>query len=269
VRHRGGDVLLEYMARAPFALAFERTLESRLYLDFSMARPILDLGCGEGLFAKLAFGEKIDTGVDPDGTEIERARASDAYVELIRCAGDAVPKPDGAFRTIFANSVLEHIPRLEPVLREMHRLLAPGGRFYFTVPSDLFSHYTVGNQVLLALRRPTLAAKFRAFFDRFWRHYHCYAEAEWRKLTAEAGFEVVDSFTYDPKRICVLNDLLAPFGAPALVLRRFTDRWTLLPSARRIAVYPVYLLARQLLRSGHRSEAGGLVFVAATKPGRA
>jgi SAM-dependent methyltransferase len=257
------------MARAPFALAFERTLECRLYSGLPMAHPILDLGCGEGLFAKMLFADRIDTGVDPDGTEIERARGSGVYAELIRCRGDAVPKASGSFRTIFANSVLEHIPELEPVLREMHRLLAPAGRFYFTVPSDRFAHYTVGNQILVALGRPALAAKYRAFFDRFWRHYHCYSEDEWRKLASEAGFEVIDSFTYDPKRICVLNDFLAPFGAPAVVLRRFTDRWTLLPSARRVAMYPLYLLARRILRGGQRADAGGLVFVAATNPGRA
>jgi len=255
------------MAQAPFALAFERSLECQIFSGLPMAHPVLDLGCGDGLFATIVFDEKIDTGIDPDGKELESARVANAYVELIQCAGDAVPKPNGFFRTIFANSVLEHIPKLEPVLREMHRILAPGGRFYFTVPSQRFSHYTWGNQLLLALAGERLATKYRRLFDRFWRHYHCYAEQEWRRIAQDCGFVVIDSFTYGSKGICVLNDCIAPLGGPAFIFKRLMSRWTLLPSLRRIAVYPLYPLARRILRGGERSEAGGLVFVAVTKPG--
>src|SRR5947209_4491198 len=136
------------MASAPFALAFERTLECRIYESLRFERPILDVGCGEGLFAKIAFGEKIDTGIDPDEHEIERARELGAYQELIACWGNEIPKPDGYYKTIVSNSVLEHIPDLKPVLLEINRLLAPGGRFYMTVPSDKFDHYTVLNTLL-------------------------------------------------------------------------------------------------------------------------
>ena len=50
--------------------------------------------------------------------------------------------PMDCYRTVISNSVVEHIPDFQSVLREAYRLLAPGGRLYLTVPSDKFDQYT-------------------------------------------------------------------------------------------------------------------------------
>jgi SAM-dependent methyltransferase len=228
-------------------------------------RPILDIGCGEGLFGKILFAEDIDTGIDPNPLEIERARELGAYRELIVCKGDAIPKPDGHYRTIFSNSVIEHIPDLEPVLREARRLLSPRGRLYLTVPSDRFDHYTIVNQTLSYVGLRRLAAGFRKFFNRFWKHYHCYPPAEWENITRRAGFTVVSSFTYAPRAVCLLNDALAPLGILAFVIKRIFNRWTLFPALRRVVLYPVCIGAKRILRNAARSENGGLVFIALTR----
>ena len=102
-------------------------------------------------------------------------------------------RPDGAYKTIFSNSVLEHIPDLRPVLKEVHRLLAPDGMFFVTVPSDLFEQNTWINRFLLCVALNGLAARFRKWFNSFWRHYHCYPLEKWQVLMQEAGFEVVES----------------------------------------------------------------------------
>jgi SAM-dependent methyltransferase len=262
-----GDVLLAYMAHAPLALAFERSLEVRLYARLVVQRPVLDLGCGDGLFAKLLFGEPVETGVDPDPAELARARERGAHRELLACAGDHVPKPDGTYGTVFSNSVLEHIPELEPVFREVHRLLVPGGRFYFTVPTERFSRYTGTSRLLEALGLHRLAARYRRAYDGFWRHVHAYPPQEWTALGRRAGFELVESRLYDPRGVCLLNDLLVPLSLPTLLLRRLLNRWTLFPAMRRILVYPVFLLARAVLAGGEEAPEGGLVFVALVKRG--
>jgi SAM-dependent methyltransferase len=254
------------MTLAPCALAFERYLECRLYAGRRLSRPILDLGCGEGLFAKVLFSERLDTGVDPNPKDLARARELDAYVELIQCHGDAVPKPGDSYNTIIANSVLEHIPVLEPVFREVHRLLAAGGRFYFTVPSERFSQYTVLGRLLSAVGLPRLAARWRGAYDAFWRHYHAYPEAEWGAIARRCGFEVVHTHSFDPKWICLLNDLLVPLSLPMLVPKRLINRWTLCPALRRVLIYPLFLLARRLLEGGDQASQGGLVFMALAKP---
>ncbi len=259
------SVLLQYMASAPFALAFERSLECKIYESLRFERPILDVGCGEGLFAKIAFAERIDTGIDPNDREIERASQLGSYDELITCWGNEVPKPTGYYKTILSNSVLEHIPDIKPVLVEINRLLAPDGMFYMTVPSDRFDQYTVLNTVLSGIGLRGHAARYRKFFNSFWKHYHYYSLECWRELAQSCGFTVMDAYTYDPKRICLMNDFLAPFGAFELVVKRLTNRWVLFPTVRRLLVYPAYIASKRILKGGERAENGGLVFLAMTK----
>ncbi|MEI6320208.1 MAG: class I SAM-dependent methyltransferase [Pseudomonadota bacterium] len=46
----------------------------------------------------------------------------------------AIPAPDAAFDAIVSTEVLEHVPSPELAVREMARLLAPGGRLLLTAP---------------------------------------------------------------------------------------------------------------------------------------
>ena len=55
---------------------------------------VLDIGCGEGLFANIVFDEKIETGIDPNLTELERANELGGYSELLECNGNNIPKPE-------------------------------------------------------------------------------------------------------------------------------------------------------------------------------
>ncbi|MFN8008916.1 MAG: methyltransferase domain-containing protein [Terriglobia bacterium] len=259
------NILLEYISRAPLPLALERSAEGQIFSGLEFERPVLDLGCGEGLFAQSVFTESLEAGIDPNPRELERAQIYGRYVQLIQCSGNAIPMPDNSFKTIFSNSVLEHIPDLEPVLREVHRLLAPGGRFYLTVPSDQFDAFTVGNQVLTQLGLLRYATQFRSWFNSFWRHYHFYSLDQWKNLLRRNGFEVVQAYRYNSKVLCLLNDALVPFSVFGFVLKKLFNQWTVAPGLRKIIFYPVYGLARALLKKHLLDEQGGLIFMALTK----
>jgi SAM-dependent methyltransferase len=263
------DIVPSYVANAPLALVFERLMECRILSAQSFERPVLDIGCGEGLFAKMLFAERIDTGIDPNTRELDRARELDAYDELIECRGDAIPKPDASYRTIFSNSVVEHIPDLEPVLREAYRLLAPGGRMYLTVPSNHFDEYTWISQFLGAFRLEGLRQRFKSFFNRFWVHYHYYTPQRWAELASQAGFRVAAVHTYGPKRVCLMNDALVPFSLTELITKKATNRWTLFPRVRRVVLAPVVWAGLRVLRGAERCEHGGLVFLSLEKPAAA
>lgn len=260
------EFLSTYVGLAPLPLAFERTMECKIMSGRSFDRPVLDIGCGEGLFAKILFAEPLDTGIDPNQRELDRARELGAYKRLICCAGDAVPEPDGSYRTIFSNSVMEHIPILDPVLAESFRLLQSGGHFYATVPSKHFDEYSAISQLFGILGMPGLQARYRAFYNRFWAHYHYAEPAAWAERVRAHGFEILEVFSYAPKRICLLNDLLVPTSLPGFLSKRYTNRWTFVPGLRRIALAPITMGARLLLRGAERCEHGGLVFISARKP---
>jgi ubiquinone/menaquinone biosynthesis C-methylase UbiE len=258
------DIFRRYLEVAPAALALERTIESRILAEQAFERPILDVGCGDGVFATVVFDEKIDTGIDYDPEEIERARQWAAYEELIVCPGAAIPKPDQAYRTVFSNSVLEHIPDVAAVLREVHRVLAVGGRFYITIPTDRLERYSFVARILLAFGLSGLQQKFAAFYNRFWKHYHAYPEERWRQLFAEAGFRVVEERSYVSRNVSTLYDVLTPFGLFAMISKKRTGRWIAFPAIRRSYVG---LLQAVLAPSLNRiwADRGALVFYALTR----
>lgn len=239
------NVLLHYMSMAPLALAFERYNECRILERFSLDSPVLDIGCGDGVFAHILFSEKIDTGIDMNLRELARAQQLGAYIELIHASGDSIPKPSGFYKTIISNSVLEHIPDLGPVLREIHRLLTPDGRFYMTVPTPYFEYNTIMNQLLTFLELHNLAAKYRNFCSKFvWQQCHYHSLSGWADLVSDFGFKVVESTTYNPKSIGLMNDFLYPFGVVGLINKKLFNRWVLFPSLRRLWIYPLYILVR-------------------------
>ena len=136
------NFLAEYLNEAPVPLAYERAFECHILSQQKFEHPILDIGCGDGIFAKILFDEKIDTGIDPLDYELESAKQYNMYDELIEAFGDKIPKGDNIYKTVFSNSVLEHIENLDPVLKEINRVLISGGIFYATIPTNYFDKYS-------------------------------------------------------------------------------------------------------------------------------
>ncbi len=95
-------------------------------------RRVLELGCGTGRNARriLALGAASYVGVDGSPGMLERARAQleDPRAGWLQAdLASPVPLPDGSADEVLLCLVLEHVPQLEPLFQEVHRLLAPGG----------------------------------------------------------------------------------------------------------------------------------------------
>jgi len=100
---------------------------------------LLDLGCHGGYLTEViqrASGAMV-TGMDisPDAIRYAQQRLPDATF-LVGDLQAGLPFSDGAFRTITAFDVLEHIPRLDRVLAEAWRVLEPSGHLVVGVPRD-------------------------------------------------------------------------------------------------------------------------------------
>jgi SAM-dependent methyltransferase len=106
-----------------------------------LPRRLLDVGCGTGAMAVEAAVRWPD--VEVDATDISAgmlavaARTVDAAgdagrrVRLLQAPADRLPFPDGTFDAVLTAFVLQLVPSRPRALREMRRVLRPGGRLAY------------------------------------------------------------------------------------------------------------------------------------------
>lgn len=89
---------------------------------------VLDLGCGEGKTLSLWGVSVADSviGVDIDKDCLAIARSKFPGRSYIHAAGEELPFADGRFDRIVSSVALPYMD-IPKALREMHRVLAPGG----------------------------------------------------------------------------------------------------------------------------------------------
>ena len=111
-----------------------RQVQASYYIELVMRGPepprrVIDLGCGRGDSVDLFRAHDSDVewvGVDiADSMEAVARRRADAL--FVTYDGVEVPFPDGSIDLVYSSQVLEHV--IEPVahLREIVRVLRPGG----------------------------------------------------------------------------------------------------------------------------------------------
>jgi SAM-dependent methyltransferase len=100
-----------------------------------MPARLVEIGAGNGTVALALQSAGVDvTAVEPSeiGAELMRRRGvSDVRCQLLEDAAF----PDGSVEAVGLFDVLEHLPEPRPLLREVHRILQPGGRCLVTVPA--------------------------------------------------------------------------------------------------------------------------------------
>ena len=186
------SLLTEFVARYPVqpATALLRAIEIDVLAKSSVPEGLgLDLGCGDGILTDILFKQMKRTprlvGVDPDPLETEAARKYAFYEQIHTCGGDSIPVNADTFDYVISNSVLEHIPDLEPVIAEVSRVLKPGGTFFFTVPVPQFRENMVGSWLPGASRE-----KYLRDLDKRLVHLNYLSDDDWRAIAARHGLTV-------------------------------------------------------------------------------
>jgi len=99
---------------------------------------ILDIGCGAGvdtiIAARLTGPAGTVTGIDLTPEMLSRARENARLlgvdnVTFQESSAEQLPFPDNRFDVVISNGVLNLVVDKPRALREIHRLLKPGGRF--------------------------------------------------------------------------------------------------------------------------------------------
>ena len=181
------DMLRMYAAQPATAVWRAVEIGALLQLGIPEGRG-LDLGCGDGKLTALILersGPRRLVGSDFDPMETQAAVLSGLYEAVHIAPGDCIPEKDNSFDFVISNSVLEHIPELEPVLREVARVLRPGGRFLFTVPGPGF-HANLRGSLLPWVPRQ----RYLEELDRRVAHLRYPSAADWHGLCAAANLSL-------------------------------------------------------------------------------
>lgn len=103
---------------------------------------VLDVACGTGVIARLA-AERVGGGdavagldVNPGMLAVARrtAAAAGAGIQWYETMAESIPLPDGAFDVAFCHLSLQFVADRGAALREIRRVLAPGGRALVSLP---------------------------------------------------------------------------------------------------------------------------------------
>lgn len=195
----------------------------------AIGRPMLEIGCSDGSFASELF-EGIEMGIDVNPRAVARARGR-TYQSVQRMDARALSFRDKSFATVFGNSVVEHIPDIERVLKCAFDVLIDDGTLLLTVPLA-----AMNTHLFLASDR------YRSRRQRQLMHVNLLSIEAWEELLRAAGFRRVRFTTYLSGGQCTLWDAM---DAPVCVgissranvgaVLRMTGR--LMPTALRAALY--------------------------------
>lgn len=125
---------------------------------------ILDVGCGTGAILKRLGNPDKNVGIDlaPEAISFCRQRGLTNVRQGDICA---LPFADTSFDAVICSSVLYHqwVGDLERAVREMHRVLRPGGVLLINVPAFPFLHSAHDEAVMTArrFRKPEIRALLR------------------------------------------------------------------------------------------------------------
>lgn len=160
------------------SLALWRAAEIAALREQIYPRPVLDLGCGDGLVTSLVL-QQVDLGVDPDAQVLHQAQQRGIYARLAAVPIEAAQLPAASVATLVSNSVLEHLPQLDRVLAAVSRLLRPGGKLIFTAPTEAFSRWLV-----------LPAAQYARWRNRVLGHHNLWSWECWAEHLGRAGLAV-------------------------------------------------------------------------------
>lgn len=223
-------------------------IEARILLDFKnkyLKYPILDLGCGEGLFTSILFGARLNKNYDAyEAIDFNKSDVYNAYTKIPKDFLKTKPSPIGfgvdlkenavlkakdikvydkvkvgdarklPFESRSVNSVFSNMiddikgEDLERVFKEVNRVLKNKGYFVFTTPNERFRKYLFYyNKARLSKAKGKIDKyKFFSVLDMGRSEWESRPLSLWKKLFKKTSFELIQHIEYADKNILQLWD---------------------------------------------------------------
>lgn len=149
---------------------------------------LLDAACGTGIVARLAAQQigsnGVVVGIDINPGMLEVARSStpaNMSIEWHESNAEDMPLPDEAFDVVLCQISLQFVADKLAALKEMRRVLVPGGRLVLNVPGPAGKLFAVVSE---AMER-NISSEAAAFINQV---FSLYDTNEIQQLMREAGF---------------------------------------------------------------------------------
>lgn len=253
----------KYLEIAPLCVALWRTVEARHLSSIKLNRPILDVGCGWGEFAE-AFGVNIDMGVDIAPKDLSAAGKGKMYKNLTLADARSLPFAENSYGSIFSISTFEHITDTQKLLKEMYRVLKPGGTLAITMETDDVDKNTFYRPFLKKIGLTGLSSWLTWAYNTKFHRRNLPSKEKWIKDIQDAGFKIVIARDIISPLITKLYDVFIPTALPAQLFRPFIGR--------RKVFRPKFiedLLVKIFLKYVTENEKTGTnLFIVAKKPSR-
>ena len=172
-----------------------------LVRSIARARPVLDVGCGNGAFVRSCLDRDIDA-IGVEAFDASALIASRSGASVLQATGETLPLGTGAFDVVRLKEVLEHVQRPLDLASEMRRVLRPGGTLLCYVPTQWSQLYP-----------------FPANFYDDYTHVRAFSRVGLLRLLEDAGFAHIEVEGYTPP----LRAWQRPIGA--LASRVFPFLW--------------------------------------------
>jgi len=179
---------------------------------------ILENGCGVGMYVEhVSLLEGTVIGLEYDFERAAEARQNSLHI--LNAAGESLPLPSGTFDLVLSHEVLEHVQDDRAAIREMIRVLKPGGRAVIFCPNRGYpfethgvywkGKYHFGNKLFVNYLP-------RVLRDKLAPHVRVYAKRDLQKL-----FDGL-SVTFIERTIIfgAYDNIIARFGAFGKLLRK-------------------------------------------------
>lgn len=261
------DYLTPLLEKAPAGWALIRANEIRALEKVKFEESVLDVGCGDGLVAKVILGNrggKFDCGIDISKGEINKAKKSKSYKRCIVGSVYNLPFLDNSFQTVFSNSTVEHFKNLNKALSEICRVLKPGGKLIITVPSAFLSTYLLGSRFFSFFGLGILARLYARFFHSLVKHYNLYNHKQWEKILSKHKFILDDYWYYHSPQMIQVHEILSYIAIPQQLVKIVAGSWPMFINLRKVFIIPWYrkLFSRVNFGDISKVEGGSLLLVA-------
>lgn len=169
------------------------------YIEDRKPKKVLDAGCGRGFYtamlSKYSFIKEIH-GVDISNeylTQAQKTAGKSSKVFLKQGSIYDLPFPNNHFDTVICSEIFEHLDKDVKAMKEIHRVLKPGGILLASVPHQNFPFlWDPLNWILMKVLK-THVPKHIWWLAGIWAdHERLYTSDELRKKIKKAGYTVVE-----------------------------------------------------------------------------